>query len=242
MTYRSYYDHYLIISDLQIPFEAEKSLEFCLYLKSWFKIPDENIYNVGDEVDQYFGGLWEKDPDAWHTPNSEIADAKRRLKAWYKAFPLMKIATSNHGMRWAKKARAAQIPSQMLRTYQEVLEAPAGWQWKDVWKVQAPKHSFLVKHGMEYGGMYAYRNAPFIEGMSVAFGHLHAHAGIARINTDGLNVWGMNTGSLIRVDDYAFQYGKYNRFKPTLSAGVVIQGGLTPLLMPYTFARYNARF
>ena len=40
----------LIISDLQIPFENKKSLEFCVYLKKHFGVADENCFCVGDET------------------------------------------------------------------------------------------------------------------------------------------------------------------------------------------------
>jgi hypothetical protein len=59
--------NYLIISDLQIPFEHNDALKFCFHLKHHYKIPDENILNVGDELDQYWGGLWDKSPEAAHT-------------------------------------------------------------------------------------------------------------------------------------------------------------------------------
>uniref|UniRef100_UPI00200BE0C5 hypothetical protein n=1 Tax=Escherichia coli TaxID=562 RepID=UPI00200BE0C5 len=86
-----------------------------------FKIPKQAVFNVGDEVDAYFGGMWEKDPDAHHTPTSELEAARRRLAKWYAAFPDMKLAISNHGQRWARKAAHAGIPSSLLKTYREIL-------------------------------------------------------------------------------------------------------------------------
>src|ERR1700745_1823649 len=100
---------YLVISDTQLPFEHERALSFCAYLRRHYSIPDENILHVGDEVDNLHGGLYPKDPDGHHSPTGEITAAKEKIKEWAATFPKMKIAISNHGMRWVKKASAAEI-------------------------------------------------------------------------------------------------------------------------------------
>lgn len=224
---------YLFISDLQIPFHALQALDFCLKIKQDFQIENENCYCVGDEVDQYFGSLYKKCVDGHYTANQEIEASRIELKRWYRAFPQLKIANSNHGMRWAKKAVDAEIPSQMIRAYQEILGAPKAWQWADTWLIEAPKQRIKMLHGMGYGGNFAYRTAPLDQGISTVFGHLHASAGIAHIVTSGQKLWGMNCGCLIDVNAYAFHYGRDNRFKPWLGCGVVVDGGLTPMLIPY---------
>lgn len=225
-------DHYLVISDLQIPFHNTQAFDFCRYLKRHYRIPEENILNVGDETDQYFGGLWKRSPNATHTAKSEIASAKVELKRWYEEFPKMRLATSNHGLRWARKAFEAEIPEECMRSYRELIEAPPGWRWQDRWVIKASKAPFLLIHGMEYGGVSAYRQAPLTEGISVVFGHLHANAGIAYIRTANQSIWGFNTGCLIDPDSYAFEYGKWNKFKPALGAGIIFSGGTMPVWYP----------
>jgi hypothetical protein len=221
----------LFISDLQIPFEHESALKFTKAVQKEFKIADEHVYNVGDEVDQLFGGRWPKDPDIPLSAVEEIAITRKKLQAWYRAFPQMKLATSNHGMRWAKKASAAEIPSEMMRTYQEVLQTPKGWVWKDKWVIKTARPIVMI-HGMGYGGMYAYRTAAMDMGCNVVFGHLHANAGIAHVVTGNQECWGMNVGSLIDKASFAFAYGRDMRFKPWLGVGVAIDDGRTPILLP----------
>jgi len=223
---------WLVISDLQIPFEARDSLKFCKSVQKEFKIPNENILCVGDETDQYFGGLWKKSADGWYTANQELDESRRRLRQWYRAFPLMRVAISNHGTRWARKASEAEIPSQLMRAYRDIIEAPPGWKWAEKHIIKA-KYPFQIIHGLGYGGMYAYRHVPLDQGISTAFGHLHSNAGIAQVVTEGQKLWGMNTGCLIDNDAYAFEYGKYNRFKPWLGCGVVLDDGRWPILVPY---------
>jgi len=224
--------NFLIISDLQIPFEAHHALDFCKYLKKWANVPDENILNVGDEVDNLNGGMYPKDPDGHHTPNSEIKEAKEKIKQWVAAFPYMRIAISNHGLRWIKKSSMAEIPSQMMRAYQDVLQMPDTWQWSDSWLIET-KHRFRITHGMSFGGKTPYRQAAEMSAISVAFGHLHSSAGICRVKTEDKDIWSMNTGCLIDTVSYAFKYNKNDKFKPTLGAGVIVNDGSTPIWVPY---------
>jgi len=43
----------------------------------------------------------------------------------------------------------------------------------------------------------------------------------------------MVVGSLINPEAYASEYGKKNKFKPVLGTGVGINGGKTPIWLPY---------
>lgn len=226
-------NRFLFISDLQIPFESEHALKFCKAVQREFQIPNENIYNVGDECDLYHGSLHKKDPDAKITANQEFEIAKRKLREWYKAFPMMKLATSNHGMRWLRKAFDAEIPSQVIKGYRELLDAPPGWLWRDRWNIDAGKAKIAMIHGLGYGGINAHRQAALDLGCNVVHGHLHSHAGISYINTDSRSIWGMNTGCLIDVESFAFKYGKWNRNKPVLGVGVVLDSGVSPHFIPY---------
>jgi hypothetical protein len=223
----------LFISDLQIPFEASHALAFVKAVVKEFRIPRTAIYNVGDEVDAYWGGLWEKDPEAQHTTLSELEDARRRLRKWYAAFPEMKLATSNHGQRWVRKAAHAGIPASLLKAYRDILEAPPGWQWRDHWTITMAKAPVHLFHGVGYSGPTAYRQVAIDKGTNVVFGHLHANAGIAHVTTDTGRRWGMNVGCLIDAKAYAFNYAKHSKFQPWLGVGVVVDGGMTPLLVPY---------
>lgn len=231
-------DNYLLVSDIQLPFEAEKALEFCLYLKKHFNVPDENVICVGDEVDQYFGSMFNKDPDGIYTPTSEINITIDKIKQWVDAFPKIRVCISNHGMRWAKKAAEAELPSQMLKKYQQVLKIPSSWRYKLEWKIKT-KHPFRVIHGMGYSGDKGHLNAALDAGMSTAMGHLvhlgaqHIRKGISEKYLPALKIWGMCVSCLIDPEAYAFHYGKDNRNKPALGAGVVLNSGTTPLPIPF---------
>jgi hypothetical protein len=220
------------VPDLQIPFEHKEALGFVSYLKKHFNVPKENMLCVGDETDQYFGSLYEHDPDAKHTPASEIADSIERLREWYSAFPIMKVAVSNHGMRWARKAASAGIPSAVVRRYRDIIEAPASWQWEDRWLIDMGNAKTILTHGMEYGGKHALRQAAELEAHNVIFGHHHSVAGVVHVRTPSAQKWAACGGALIDDEAYAFRYGRFARSKTIQGAIVIVNGGLTPIHIP----------
>lgn len=224
----------LLISDTQIPFENKKALQFVKDLKKEFKIPDENCVHVGDEIDEFHASDYPKDPEMMVSPIQEIELARYRLQEWIKVFPKMKVAISNHGLRWIKKATNAGIPSELLRSYHEIFKLPESWEYRHEWRFMSLKHPFRVIHGMGYSGKDGHIQATLDAGISTAIGHLHSYAGINRISRLGgdKNLWGFNTGCLIDVDAVAFRYGRLNRAQPSLGAGVVIDSGRTPLWFP----------
>jgi hypothetical protein len=226
-------DRFLVIGDPQIPFEASNALPFCLWVQKEFKIPRENVLCVGDEFDCYHGSSYPKSPDIDLTARQEIVKAREHALAWYKAFPKMLLADSNHGARWHLRAKQAGIPSEIVRDYRAIWEAPEGWRWATYWPVMT-KHRFAVFHGLGYGAKRALEQSALDYGMNTVFGHHHSDGGcIHRIVTRTQNLWSMNAGCLIDVDSFAFDYEHHNRKKPSLGVSVVVDSGLTPIWVPY---------
>lgn len=224
--------NYLAIADLQIPFEAPSALNFISYVQRHFKIPLENMLCVGDEVDEIKGSMHAQDPDGLYTANQEIKISREKLREWHSRFPYMRICTSNHGQRWARKASAAEIPSQMIRAYQDVLEIPPGWRYADKWVIPE-KHPFVMTHGLSWGGKTPYRLAAEVSAMSQLFGHLHSSAGFCRVKTNDKDIWGCNVGSLIDEEAYAFKYGRDHRFKANNGAAIIFNNGKDVMLISY---------
>lgn len=227
-------ENYLVISDTQIPFHAGKALDFCKYLKKTFNVSDENVYHVGDELDQYFGSQWKRHPDMRHSAVTEIRDSIDELKRWYLAFPRCKVAISNHMLRWMNKAVESEIPSVLMRKYQEVIEAPKAWVWADEWLIKAEKMPFRVIHGLGYSGERGHIQASLDKSISTVIGHLHSFGGIAHVRMiNNVKIWAANAGCLIDTEAHAFHYGRYQRRQPTLGAVVVLNGGTMPVFVPY---------
>lgn len=223
----------LFISDLQIPFEAPKALEFCVYAKRHFKIDDQDCYCVGDEIDANTFSQFDRDPNGIYTPRTELERTKHVLKSWYKAFPRLKIANSNHQERIIKKATKAELPIDILRSYHEILDAPQGWVWKDYWQIKTKHREIIMEHGVRFGGVNGAKQAIMVNGKSTIFGHHHSYAQTVWVQRRDELLFGINTGCLIDVKAYAFNYSKDGRFQPTLGVTIVLDDGKTPVWLSY---------
>jgi hypothetical protein len=226
-----------------MPFEHPKALQFYTYVKRHYRIPDENVYCVGDETDQYYGGLWKKDPNALHTATQEITDTIERLKPWYDIFPKMKLATSNHGTRWMRKALEMDIPELLMRRYESVLGAPDSWLWKKQWLIKS-KFPQLVEHGDRFGGRMPHLQAAEANGINTIIGHHHSIIGVefsqTRRSIEGFEseagyprVWGMATGCTIDFHKYAFNYAQSAKKVPVIGCGLSFDDGRIPLALPF---------
>lgn len=236
-TSRTRGEAYLIVSDTQEPYSAAAALPFVLAVAREFNVDlrqPGSAYHVGDEVDAFNFSRFLRSPEATHTPNQELQAVKDKLAPWYAAIPYLRLCNSNHGDRILKKAVEAGLPSQLLRAHRDVIGAPPGWEWASEWRVQASRRPFMVEHG-HHGGQStaASRQRPAWNGISTAWGHMHAQAGVWHVKTHGQEVWGMCVGSLIDRDAVAFEYGKPNTWQPWLGVGVVLDGGRAPILVPY---------
>ena len=219
------------MSDTQNPYHHEKALAFAAYLKRHYRIPDENCYHVGDETDSFWGGMWPKSIETKHTALQELAAMRESIAEWYAVFQKMKLAESNHGLRWKRKALAAEIPSQLLIRYRDLLQAPEGWVWKKHWRVDC-KFPFIVEHGDDHGGQTPHISALMTNGMSTVIGHHHSKAGTHFVKTNGFTGWGMAVGALIDFDAHAFDYARNAKLKPVLGCGVVVDDGRVPIFIP----------
>lgn len=207
----------LVIADQQSPFEHPDYLTFLNAVRKKWRT--DTVIHVGDEVDHHCLSDWAHDPDGF-SAGHELSAAKESLKPFFKSFPKVMVCKSNHTDRIYAAAARAGIPRAYLLGYREFLEAPAGWQWADEWEIDG----ILYKHGIEYAGIQGAINAAKDNLQSCVIGHLHAEAGILYWNNGKTVLFGMNVGSGIETDAYAFTYGKKMRRKPILSCGVVIDG------------------
>lgn len=225
-------ESYLIIPDLHAPFGHQRALEFCKSLQDEFKISKSNIICLGDFEDQYNFGKWPKSPDRKHTIIQEIEHTKDEIKKWAKAFPNMRMCTSNHGSRIAKRAFDAELPSQLLRNYEEIFAYPKGWELRENFIICASKHEFVAQHGEGFSGARGHIDAALANGLSTVIGHLHSFAGVSHIKTQHQELWAVNSGCLIDQESYAFEYSKHSKFKATIGATVILDGGRWPVFVP----------
>lgn len=210
----------LCISDLQCPAEHLDALRFVQHVdKVWFPGQNRKVVCLGDEVDQHTLGRWDANPDGLGA-KAELTESQIRLSYWFDAFPQVFVCFSNHTMRAWKKAAKAGIPSEFMRKVNEVYKAPVGWRWQDKWIADG----VCFEHGENVSGPNAALNAAIQNQMCTVIGHQHSHAGVIYRDSVASQLWGMNTGCLIDVAQYNFDYGKDLRIKPTLGTGVIKNG------------------
>jgi hypothetical protein len=210
----------LCISDLQIPAEHKHALDFVLHVKkTFFRGVEPRVINMGDEVDQHTLSKYGANPNGL-SAKAEFDEAKLRLKEWYKFFPTTRVCISNHTYRVMKRAFAAGIPEGFMKTIGEAYEAPSTWLWAQRWMIDG----VLFEHGEAVSGPLAAIRAALQNRLPTVIGHQHSNGGVMWNASAFDTIWGMNTGCLIDIDHYAFEYGRVLRNKPTLGMGVICDG------------------
>ena len=178
-----------------------------------------NAYASRDEVDWHALSKFPKDPNGLGAGH-EFQEAKLFLKELYGHFPVVQSCTSNHTSRPFRKAYECGLPVELILSYKQSLEAPAGWQWADTHVIDNVDYI----HGEGYTGQMAASKAAVERRRSTVIGHIHSFGGVQYMEGANDRIFGLNTGCLIDVDAYAFAYGKKYPKKPTIGAGVVING------------------
>lgn len=159
----------LIISDLHLPYQHPDAIPFILAVKEKYG-PFDAVASSGDEVDYHALSFHDHDPDLL-SAGHELTAAIQALKPLYESFPEVEIAHSNHGSLVQRKARHHGIPRFLLKSYQESLEAPETWVWKDeiIWQLPNGK-KVLICHAKKGTAIQTSKK----RGMSVIQGHLHS--------------------------------------------------------------------
>lgn len=214
-----------VIGDTHLPFGIEGYLEFCI---DTFKKYGCNTYvHIGDVMDFHNMSYHESDPDL-HSAKDELEKAKDILKDWYTAFPELKICFGNHDLLPFRKAKTFGIPSQMLKSFGDILGAPKGWDFQ----FQHYIHDVLYTHGEGKNNPNALRKYAAESATNVVIGHAHSFAGTYHAANEGRAYWGMNVGCGIDRHKKAYAYGRNFQDKPVVGCGVVLENGKIPLFIP----------
>lgn len=217
-------ENVLVISDTHEPFGHKDAVDFCREVKSRFKCT--KVVHIGDEVDQCALSNFDSDPDGM-SAGEELTLAKKALQKWYKAFPVVDLVESNHGLRPFKKAFRAGIPKAYIKTYKEFLDAPVGWNWQPRLFID----DVLYFHGEPFAGERGHINAATKTRMSTVIGHLHCNAGVSYLQSRKDRIFALNVGCLIDDKTYPFKYAENHATRPTLGCGVIL-GGKEAFFLP----------
>lgn len=213
----------LIISDFHAPYEHPDAVQFLRAVKRKYKPTD--VVCIGDEVDYHAMSFHDSNPDL-PSAGDELNQAIKSLKALYRLFPEVTVIESNHGSMVARKAIRHGFPSSVLRTYNEILEAPKGWVWKFDHTIKSSLGPIYFCHGKS--GVPGRLASQY--GCSTVQGHFHEKAQIHYISTPERLMFDMHVGCLANDRSLALQYNKVNPKRPIVSVGVIIDG--IPQIIP----------
>ena len=208
----------LVISDMHIPYQHPKTLEFLQGLKD--KYSPTRIVCVGDELDKSSLSYHEHDPNLY-SAGDELEASKKVIAKLQEMFPVMDILESNHGSLVYRKAKTHGIPKQYIRDYNEVLGVDDGWKWHFDLTLKLPtgQHVYF-HHGKSADGLKLSQTM----GMCAVQGHYHEKFKIDYwANPLGL-YWSMQVGCLIHDDSLAFAYNNVNIKRPIIGCGLIIDG------------------
>ena len=201
----------LVIGDTHCPFDLDSYLDFLKATKKKYKC--DTVVHIGDEVDNHFSSYHDIDPDGLGG-GDELEFAISRLSRYYKAFPEATVILGNHSRMVKRKAFSSGVPKAWIKEYNEVLEVPK-WEFTDR----------IVIDDVQYihGEAGTARKKAKDDMMSTVQGHLHTQAYVEWMVGRRDRIFGMQVGTGIDFDAYAFAYAKRGK-RPAVSCGVVIDG------------------
>lgn len=206
----------LVIGDTHLPFEHPMYLRFCKDLRDKYRC--DEVVHIGDVMDIHSISAHEKNPSA-PGAKDEYKNAKEHLSPWVRAFPKAEVCIGNHDARIGRQAASVNIPDVFLRCFSDLWNTPT---WK--WEKQHIIDDVLYIHGTGFGGLHPAYNAMNKLLMSVCMGHIHTAAGISWKANPTRRIFGMSVGTGIDDKQLAFQYAENNPLRSILSAGVVVDG------------------
>lgn len=207
----------LAVPDLHMPFHHKSALKFLAAVYKKYK-PNE-VINLGDLEDWHSISMHDHDPDGL-SPGMELKSLRDAIRPLIKMFPKMKICTSNHGSLPLRRAFKFGMPSELIKSYKDIIEAPKGWEIADSWEVDG----IVYEHGEAFSGQQGAIKSANANMQSTVIGHIHAFAGIQYSANQKHLIFGFNVGCLIDKSLYAFAYGKKIKAKPILGCGIIKNG------------------
>jgi predicted phosphodiesterase len=211
----------LVIGDTHIPFHHPKYLQHCKDVKKYFKC--DHVIHIGDELDHHASSYHESDVDGM-SAGGELEAAIEELALWHGAFPHTEVILGNHSRIIWRQMRTAGLSLRWARTLADVLNTPT-WTYQH----RVRHNNVLYIHGE---GVSA-RTKVLRSGCSVVQGHRHTEGYVWFYPNEDKTVFGMQVGTGIDQDSYAFAYAK-DHPPPVLSCGVVLEHGTLPILLPMT--------
>jgi predicted phosphodiesterase len=210
----------LVIGDTHAPAMHELYIPFLE--KTAEKWKTNKVVHIGDVVDHHSISFHDKHPDS---PGAldEYNQASAQVGKLHDLFPRATITVGNHDMRVIRLNAKMGIPKMYVNKF-NALYNTNGWKWVEHVEIDG----VYYYHGEGAGGVHPAFNAAKMRMQSTVIGHYHSACGIWYQAGPTAKIWGMNVGSGVDRNHWAFQYGAAFLKKPIVACGVVIDG--TPFI------------
>jgi hypothetical protein len=177
------------------------------------------VVHIGDEVDNHALSYHEKDPDG-NVGGREAELAQAGMNKWYKEFHNVNVCVGNHSALPFRKAYTHGIPKRFMKAYEDIWEAPKGWKWELDWEFDG----VLYTHGLGASGQNGAIKKAKENRQSTVIGHIHSFGGVNYSACDRDMIFALNVGCGIDITSYSMTYARPFSQRPTLGAGIVIDG------------------
>ncbi len=214
----------ICVSDLHKPYGHPDTNDFLAALQEKYNFT--HVLIGGDEIDAHATSFHTHDPNLL-SPGHELEIAIKQLKPLYKLFPKAFVLSSNHGDLFIRKAKHFGIPAQVLRSYNEILDAPSTWEWREHWVLQFTNgKKAYAAHGIGKNYLQMGQNL----GMCFIQFHFHNELGIRYWSVNSETHWAIQSGCFVDDTSLAMAYNKATLGRPVIGCSGVIDG--LPVLFP----------
>lgn len=208
-----------VVPDLHAPFTRANFLAWCREKQEQYDCG--TVVFIGDIVDQHAISYHESDPDGM-SAGQELTAAREVLAQVFAMFPTAKCCLGNHDLLISRKARTAGLSQNFVKSIAEVYDAPPTWEFG---------HEFIINdvryiHGGIGGN--AEKMATFSR-ISTVQGHLHTLGYVKWLVSERDAIFAMQVGCGMDDKSYAAAYGRDFAKRSVIGAGVVLDGGKTPI-------------
>lgn len=214
----------LVFSDMHYPFAHRDHLKFLKKVKQTYR--PNAVVCLGDCTDFHAISFHDTDGDLF-SPSTELVLARKDLKKLAAVFPRLTLLESNHGSLIYRRAKKYQIPLEVIKPLQEILEVPKTWKWYNDLVLKSGKEDIYFHHGRTSAPGKLSQHL----GMSACQGHYHEKFQITYWSGPRKLMFDMHVGCLVDFDALSFAYAKNNLKQPVLGCSIIDSGVATLIPM-----------
>lgn len=218
-----------VLGCIHLPYQHRDAIAFVQAIRKEYK-PDLWV-NLGDEFDYHAISYHESNPDLYNS-GKELDLAVDKYHTMFAKVDKMVVCESNHGSLPFRKALTSGLPKRLIKSYEEIVQAPKGHVWKPNYthKLINGQYCFFT-HGLNKDAVKVSKNLS----MNVCQAHYHSEYKIGYWSNPLNLFWGLNVGCLVDDKSLAMAYNKLSIARPILGMAL-IQNGI-PRLIPMILNR-----